>query len=246
MKKIGLFIILSLMLHTSWAEVPPSEQGKISRAVFTSSVQNHEPIDQLNILSQLISEVFYFTEFKNFQGQTLIHEWSHNGKLSHRIRFAITGKRWRVHSSKAFKLGKAQEGTWTVKILDEVGTVLRENRIDYIRPSTVSEIEQAAKIAADKKLQAEITTEKTETTTKNPTAATTEPTPAAEIRDNSSNNEAKKSNTETNNTVDKKIEAVATKADSHPAEESNDTSSITTDSNTTPTTSDQRPIWDKI
>jgi len=202
MKKIGLFIILSLMLHTAWAEINPPTQGKISRAVFTSSVQNHEPIDQLNILSQLISEVFYFTEFKNFQEKTLVHEWSHNGKLSHRVSFAITGKRWRVHSSKAFKLGKAQEGTWTVKILDEAGTVLRENRIDYIRPSTVSEIEQAAKIAAEKKLYAEKTTaEKTAITTKDPAEATIEATAAVEIINASSNNQDKKSNVETGNTT---------------------------------------------
>ena len=239
-KNTGLFLVLALMLQTSWAEpntpvVNPAEEGKISqtvtpssspspardgrisRAVFTSSVQNHEPIDQLNTLSQLISEVFYFTEFRNFQGQTLVHEWSHNGKLSHRVSFAITGKRWRVHSSKAFKLGKAQEGTWTVKILDATGTILRESRVNYIRPSTHAEIEQALKVAQEKKL-------------KNQNEANNKAAQAEKL----------KNPAEANKTV--QIEKLKHPNDVKKSMPNN----VTVESSATPNHADQRPIWDRL
>ena len=121
---------------------PVVKQRKISRALFTSLVQNHEPIDQLNVLSSLISEVFYFTEFKGFEGQTLTHQWLHHGIVSHQVNFPITGKRWRVHSAKKFNLAKQPEGTWTVKILDEKQSVLLETSINYIRASTRVELKK--------------------------------------------------------------------------------------------------------
>lgn len=140
-----LFIITVITTSHSILAEPTQTEGSISRSLFTSAVQDHEPIDKLTVLSELISEAFFFTEFRNYQGHTLSHQWSHNGIISHTIPFAVNGKRWRVHSSKSFRTGAKQEGTWVVKVLDEDGTVLSENSIDYIRPSTQAEIDAAQK-----------------------------------------------------------------------------------------------------
>ena len=151
-KNFILFTLLALVINPAFAEPETNiAEGEITRALFTSAVQNREPIDQLNILSELISEAFFFTEFRNFEGRTLTHQWLHNNKVSHSIPFLIKGKRWRVFSSKAFTSGAKQEGTWTVKVLDENGTVLSENSIDYIRPSTDAELE--AGLEAEEKVE---------------------------------------------------------------------------------------------
>ena len=176
-KNYFLFTLLALLSNPVFSTPEQSvAEGEVSRALFTSAVHNREPIDQLNILSELISEVFFFTEFKNYQGHTLTHQWSHNHKISHSIPFEVKGKRWRVFSSKTFVPGAKQEGTWTVKILDEAGNVISENSIDYIRPSTDAEIlagKEASEAAAAKQLDQD--NEKTpESSTDNTTANTDE------------------------------------------------------------------------
>jgi len=255
-KKISLLIILSLHLHTGYAEETVSKEGSISRAVFTSSVQNHEPIDQLNTLSQLISEVFYFTEFKHFQGQTLIHEWSHHGMLSHRVSFSVTGKRWRVHSSKAFKLGKQQEGTWTVKVLNQVGGILRESQINYIRPSTSAEIAQTVRIIEKKSLEAsrklqviDKKSEHPEKVAKTESIATAPQTVATSSSQADISTTVVKEPTKPSSPTDVKnpslaseeIAKVILKSDS---DTSNKIDKI--ESNSSQENVDQRPIWDKI
>lgn len=208
----------------------PSKEGEITRSLFTSSVQNHEPIDQLTILSDLISEAFYFTEFRNYQGRTLKHQWSHNGKVSHSISFTINGKRWRVHSSKSFISGTKQEGTWVVKILDENGSVLHTDSIDYIRASTQAEID-AAEAAAEKAAQ-EQEEKSTEITSNKNTAddiqAQEEPTKSNSEVDTKS----VKANTDNTVTTESEKQEDSTKSDDKTRSES-ETKQLTTESEKT-------------
>jgi len=291
-----LFIVLSLFSYSAFAETgtestsstadtntsspssetAPAVEGTISRSLFTSAVQDHEPIDQLTVLSELISEAFYFTEFRNFQGHTLTHQWSHNGKISHSISFAINAKRWRVHSSKTFHPNIGQEGTWTVKVLDEEGNVLREDSIDYIRPSTDEEIAAAQKeIEAEKqKQQAEAEQSASDSQDSNntePEADTSKAEDATKDKasdtSNDSGSEADKAK-ESDSETDKSDEATDSKADK-PEDTANsetdkskettdseaDKSSETTDSETDKSEdtadskadkSKDKPIWEKL
>lgn len=238
-KKIGLLIILSFTFQTGWAEVAVPKEGEIARAVFTSSVQNHEPIDQLNHLSQLISEVFYFTEFKNFQGQTLTHEWLHHGKLSHRVSFAVGGKRWRVHSSKAFKLGKKQEGTWTVKVRNETGVVLRESQINYMRSSTLAEIAAAIKTHTPtpvKNSSTSLADRLSQIETNTSTVVKNSSVPSTEIRTQTI---IKNPSTPPEENIN--IKDNATNSSSQPS-----TTTEKMQKDTSQESADPRPIWDKI
>lgn len=222
-KNIILFSLLSLFIKPVLAEpIADKTEGEITRALFTSAVQNREPIDQLNVLSELISEAFFFTEFRGFQGHTLTHQWSHNNKVSHSIPFVIKGKRWRVFSSKTFTAGAKQEGTWVVKVLDEEGTVLSETSIDYIRPSTDAEL--AAGLAAAE-ADEEKRMEKAESSTSGSTPSNTDNDKATANTGQTESND--QSDKETTSDVEKDATTEDTQQD-----EANDTSNETTTSKT--------------
>jgi hypothetical protein len=103
-------------------------QAEVARSSFTTNIQDREPIDQLYALTDGLKEVFYFTELKNLQGQTITHQWSTAGKASHSITFDVGANRWRVYSSKTLN---KPEGTWTVTVSDANGLILKEESISY-------------------------------------------------------------------------------------------------------------------
>ena len=246
-KKIIFFTVLALFINpvlsapeqTNPEQTSPEQannEGQVSRALFTSAVQNREPIDQLDILSELISEAFFFTEFKDFQDRTLTHQWSHNGKVSHSIPFVIKGKRWRVFSSKTFMSGAKQEGSWTVKILDEDGTVLSESHIDYIRPSTDAELTAALK-------EKESTIAQPETQNMDKADSPEESSTAdKEEQPSSSASQTEKASTQTKQTENTDD---SDKTDSQPKEDNSTSPSTPTVENITPATAKKEASEDK-
>jgi hypothetical protein len=105
-----------------------SIHAEVSRSTFTTNIQDREPVDQLYALTDNLKEVFYFSELKNLQGQTITHQWSNAGKASHSITFDVGANRWRVYSSKTLN---KPEGTWTVTVSDANGLILKEESISY-------------------------------------------------------------------------------------------------------------------
>ena len=65
-----------------WA-MPQSESetaavDPIKRAVFTSGIEDREPVDALDSLSTDSTRVFFFTEIMGMQGRTVTHRWMLN------------------------------------------------------------------------------------------------------------------------------------------------------------------------
>jgi hypothetical protein len=106
----------------------------IAVSAFTTTINKHSPSDRIQQLNNDIKKIYFFTDLRNFQGQTLTHEWSYNGWVAQRIPFVITGSRWRVSSNKSLK--PRGKGTWTVKILDGAGNVIQKSTISYNKKST--------------------------------------------------------------------------------------------------------------
>jgi hypothetical protein len=113
------------------AAPPPATaaQGSIARAVFTTGINDREPVDQVTSLPTDKDKIYFFTEVRGMPGQTVKHRWEYNGKTMAEVEFHIGGPRWRVWSNKT--LLPQWTGEWKVSVVDESGNVLSESTFTY-------------------------------------------------------------------------------------------------------------------
>ncbi len=103
--------------------------ANVKRAVFTTSVVNREPVDEVKTLKTDVDKVSFFTEILGMEGKTVTHRWIFNGETRAEVPFQIGGPRWRVFSTKT--LGPEWTGTWTVDVVDGEGNKLSSASFDY-------------------------------------------------------------------------------------------------------------------
>ena len=124
---IGSLAILTLVAVAASPAI--GANGTISRAQFTSAVLDREPVDEITKIDSSTGSVFFFTEFRNFEGTTASHRWIYNGDVKFELSFKIRGSRWRVYSQKT--LPAEWLGDWTVEIVAEDGTVLAAHNLAH-------------------------------------------------------------------------------------------------------------------
>lgn len=74
--------------------------GSPHRAQFTTTIQNKEPVNDLQDVSASAQKVSFFTELRNLSGRTATHRWSVNGQVVYTKDFRVGADRWRVWSTK--------------------------------------------------------------------------------------------------------------------------------------------------
>lgn len=74
--------------------------GSPHRSIFTTRIQNKEPIDDLASVTVAAQQVSFFTELRNLSGQTATHRWSVSGQVVYTKDFRVGAARWRVWSTK--------------------------------------------------------------------------------------------------------------------------------------------------
>lgn len=119
---------------TQAASAPEEEQagfsrGSVVRSVFTTGIEDREPVDKLGDAQNMQENIYYFTELRDMSGQTATHRWEHNGEVQAEVTFDVRGPRWRVWSSKTFT--PALEGDWKVSVLNGAGEVISEDVVNY-------------------------------------------------------------------------------------------------------------------
>ncbi len=114
----------------------PAVAGTITRAVFTTNVEDLKPVDDISSLTNDKTHVCYFTEIEGMAGQTVIHRWEYHGKLMLEKPFKVGASRWRIYSSKT--LDPAWLGEWKVSAVDANGSSLSVNTFTYIKKATAS------------------------------------------------------------------------------------------------------------
>jgi hypothetical protein len=119
-------------------------RGSVVRSIFTTSIQDREPIDKLEKSAET-DQVFYFTELRDMSGQTATHRWEYDGKVMAEVKFDVRGPRWRVWSSKSFTPGWA--GDWKVSVLNGAGETISEEMINLT--SVPAETTQAMPAATE-------------------------------------------------------------------------------------------------
>ena len=102
-------------------------RGSVVRSIFTTGVQNREPVDKLNNSASDTKQVFYFSELRDMSGQMATHRWEHDGKVIAEVKFNVRGPRWRVWSSKSFVPSWA--GDWKVSVVNGAGETISEELI---------------------------------------------------------------------------------------------------------------------
>lgn len=104
--------------------------GTVSRAVFTIGIDNREPVIMVDSISaDSYNAISFFTELTGMTGETVTHQWMFDDKVMFEKSFEIGGDRWRIWTSKT--LLPDWTGTWTVKVLNEDGSVLERKSFDY-------------------------------------------------------------------------------------------------------------------
>lgn len=98
----------------------------VRRSVFTSGINQREPVDQLGTVisgePKTVAQVYYFSELRDLKGKTVTHRWLYEGNVESEIRFQVGGNRWRVNSSK--RLSYVKTGEWQVQVVDSQNQVL--------------------------------------------------------------------------------------------------------------------------
>jgi len=107
-----------------------SGESNIPRAMFSTGIENREPVDRVLILDNSRSDVYFFSDLRHLQGRTIKHRWEFEGKLIKEKSFEVKGPRWRVYS--LHKLDKEMLGRWTVVVADDNGCPLRAVIFKYV------------------------------------------------------------------------------------------------------------------
>jgi hypothetical protein len=136
-QKTGRFIhgiaALLISMHpgpgATGVEASDKPAGWVARAVFTSAIEQREPVDQLAVVPNSMREVYFFTDLRQLQGKQVTHRWEYDGEVMAEVKFKVGGPRWRVFSRKSLDPDKT--GKWTVVVVDETGWPLRASIFDY-------------------------------------------------------------------------------------------------------------------
>lgn len=121
----GIFAALAILLPLHAAAGEPT----VARAQFASAIIDREPADDMQSLGSEVARVYFFTELRDMDGQTVTHRWTYNGEVQASVEFNVRGPRWRVYSSK--NLVPEWTGDWTVDVLDGSGNVVATRTLTH-------------------------------------------------------------------------------------------------------------------
>ncbi len=123
------YALLALLIITL-SPLQNASAGEVARAQFTSAIEAREPVDNLAIVDSHVNNIYFFSELRNLQGETITHRWMFSGEVMAEIRFEVGGPRWRVNSSK--RLLPDWLGKWSVVVVNGNGTSLAEYSFQYV------------------------------------------------------------------------------------------------------------------
>lgn len=118
-----VFIVLAFMLvlpSISFAE----SDIEISRTVFSTSLNDREPANDLTRVDVGEQTVYFFTEILNANASSVTHLWTYNDIEIARVQLKIGSDQWRTWSSK--QVWHLTPGEVRVQVLDADNLILAE------------------------------------------------------------------------------------------------------------------------
>lgn len=128
---LNIFVVSWVPFAHAADEMCEPGSGKIARAMFTTMIDNREPVDRVLILENDINELYFFTDLRHLQGQTVMHRWEYEGRVVKNKSFQVKGPRWRVFSQHT--IDNNMLGRWTVVVTDESGCPLKAVIFQYVQ-----------------------------------------------------------------------------------------------------------------
>ena len=125
----------SIPAKTSTADAS-QPAGDVARAVITAGIDQREPVDQLEKVTNDNATVYFFTELRGLTDQEVRHRWTFNGNVMAEVPFNVGGNRWRVWSTKSMQ--PIWLGSWQVDVVTKDGTVLESRHFQYVASETAS------------------------------------------------------------------------------------------------------------
>jgi len=122
-------VTVLLLLFMTAPRAGEATASPVSRAVFTTAIQQAEPADSLSELRSDAEQVFLFTELRNMDGEVVLHTWEYKGAIIARVRFDVGEPHARLWSGRL--LTPDMQGSWRVVVTNASGTVLTEKTLDY-------------------------------------------------------------------------------------------------------------------
>ena len=113
-------------------ESEQSARGSVSRATFTTAIQDGKPIDYRQEIENSVQVVYFFAELNGMAGQTVTHRWIYHGTVMAEAKFDVTSARSPTWSSN--KMPPESIGLWIVEVLDGDGKVISRNTLNYLAP----------------------------------------------------------------------------------------------------------------
>lgn len=122
-------LVLVLIALTMLVPVPVIAAGdaSVSRAVFTTSLNDREPANDLQTVPYGEKTVYFFTEVLNASGSSVTHLWTYNDIEIARIKLNIGSDQWRTWSSK--QIWHLTPGEIKVQVLDPDNMILVEKTL---------------------------------------------------------------------------------------------------------------------
>ena len=126
-KVVAVIFCLIASFSVSALEWP---HENISTAEFAIEVKERTPLNIIEELDNSFGKIYFFTNIRNLQGQSIRHRWIYKNKVMAEVEFDINGPRWRVWSSK--NLWPTWLGEWSVEVLNANSEVLYKKEFNYI------------------------------------------------------------------------------------------------------------------
>lgn len=114
---------------TAAAPAKAAATGSVQKGQFTSGVENHEPKDNLDSLTNDQTRIFFYAVLVNLQGQEVTFRWSYNDVTQAEVKQTPSSGRYRTNTSKT--LDPSKLGTWKVEVVDASGNVLTSKTFEY-------------------------------------------------------------------------------------------------------------------
>jgi len=121
------FVLSALLIFGMSFGALAQDEGNVARSMFTTAVEDREPVDSVDKVPADQSTVYYYTDLRNLTDETVTHRWSYRGEVMAEVSFDVGGPRWRVWSSK--NLRPTWTGQWTVAVVDGAGNELATNAL---------------------------------------------------------------------------------------------------------------------
>lgn len=108
----------------------------INRSLLVTDVQEREPvgddIDTVQVDKESETKLYFFTDVKGLDGQTITYRWLHGDKPVFSKTVPVNGNyRWRSYTSK--RIPYSMPGRWRVELLDSEGHLLTKHDFTVVQ-----------------------------------------------------------------------------------------------------------------